>query len=66
MTTALLEPLDFEPDHGSLVCPDPHCSCPATIELSWTFASTDGPVEMVKIRCAAGCWFTVPAADLPR
>jgi hypothetical protein len=46
-------------------CPDPRCASPAEIEDSWSCcASTDGPVVMVKVRCAAGCWFTVPADDL--
>jgi hypothetical protein len=30
------------------------------IEDRWASPSTDGLVGMVKVRCEAGCWFTVP------
>ena len=45
-------------------CPDAACARPALVEDRWTWASTDGPVEMVKIRCQRGCWYTLPAASL--
>ncbi len=46
------------------LCPDPDCGLPAEVEDRWTWGSTDGPVEMVKVRCVGGCWYTVPEAEL--
>jgi len=46
-------------------CPDPQCGLPAEIEDRWSWGSTGEPVEMVKVRCACGRWYTVLAADLP-
>lgn len=54
---------DEEPSPG-FVCPDDACARPAVIEDRWTWPSTDGLVGMVKVRCEAGCWFTVPETDL--
>jgi len=34
---------------------------PAELLARWTWASTDGPVEHVKIRCVLGHWFAMPA-----
>jgi hypothetical protein len=45
-------------------CPNPRCASPAEIEDSWSCASSNGPVAMVKVRCTSGCWFTIPADDL--
>ncbi len=45
------------------LCPDPQCASPAYIEDRWTLESTDGMVEMVKVRCSAGCWFTGPVDE---
>jgi hypothetical protein len=50
--------------HAHVLCPDPACSRPAVIEDRWTWASTDGPADMVKVRCAGGCWYTVMEDDL--
>lgn len=64
MSTPLLERLTVL-DVQAVLCPDPQCASPAHIEDRWTLASTDGPVEVLKVRCSAGCWYTVLADDLP-
>ncbi len=51
-------------DVHAVLCPDPQCAGLAHIEDRWTHESTDGPVHVVKVRCSAGCWYTVPADDL--
>jgi hypothetical protein len=35
-------------------CPEPGCIAPAEVLDVWTFASTDGPLTHVKIRCLNG------------
>jgi hypothetical protein len=47
-----------------LACPDPTCHAPAWIIDRWVFASTDGPVEHVKISCASGHVLTPLAESL--
>jgi hypothetical protein len=42
----------------------PQCNQPAEITHRFTLASTDGPADHVKTMCAAGHWFTLPAADV--
>jgi hypothetical protein len=49
---------------AAVVCPGPNCSRPAIVESRWAFGSTEGPLDMVKVRCEAGCWYTVPADEL--
>ena len=51
-------------DAQTTLCPDPHCASPANIEDRWTCESTDGVVEVVKVRCSAGCWYTALADEL--
>ena len=63
MSTPLLERLTVL-DVRAVLCPDPQCASPAHIEDRWTLQSTDGPVDVVKVRCSAGCWYTVLADDL--
>jgi hypothetical protein len=63
MSTPLLERLTLL-DEQAVVCPDPQCAGPAQIDDRWTLESTDGSVDMVKVRCAAGCWYALPAKDL--
>jgi hypothetical protein len=63
MSTPLLERLT-ELDVQAVLCPDPQCASPAHIEDRWTLQSTDGSVDVVKVRCWAGCWYTVLADDL--
>jgi hypothetical protein len=41
--------------HGAL-----RCGLPAEVEDRCTMRSTDGPVEILKIRCPAGHWFNGP------
>jgi hypothetical protein len=63
MSTPLLERptvLDVQ----TVLCPDPQCAAPAHIEDRQALESTDGPVELVKVRCSAGCWYTVLGEDL--
>ena len=45
----------------------PRCGLPAEVEDRVTMRSTDGPVEILKIRCPAGHWFNAPldALTLP-
>jgi hypothetical protein len=33
------------------------CGLPAEVEVRYTMASTDGPMESAKIRCPRGHWF---------
>ena len=40
------------------------CGLPAEVEDQYTMRSTDGPVEMLRIRCPAGHWFNAPAESL--
>jgi hypothetical protein len=54
---------DEEP-FARVVCPDGSCGRPAVIEDRWTWPSTDGIVGMVKVRCEAGCSYTVQESDL--
>jgi hypothetical protein len=63
MSTPLLERLTVL-DVQAVLCPDPQCASPARIEDRWTLESTGGPVEVVKVRCSAGCWYTLLAEDL--
>ncbi len=48
----------------SLQCPS--CGLPATITDRFTLHGSPGPVEHVKLACAAGHWFTPPIDTLPR
>jgi hypothetical protein len=40
------------------------CGLPAEVEDRVTTPSTDGPVEILKIRCPAGHWFNGPLCSL--
>jgi hypothetical protein len=40
------------------------CGLPAEVEDRLTMGSTDGPVEIMKIRCPAGHWFNGPLESL--
>lgn len=42
----------------------PECGLPAHVEWRAELASTDGPVEHVKIRCISRHWFFMPADTL--
>ena len=64
MSTAHAYELFDDDPFAAVVCPDAACGRPALIENRWTWPSTDGTVEMIKVRCAAGCWFTIPESDL--
>lgn len=64
MTTAFAFDLFGEEPFAGIVCPAGACARPAVIEDRWSWPSTDGVVAMVKVRCEAGCWFTVPESDL--
>jgi hypothetical protein len=63
MSTPLLDDLTLL-DAQAVLCPDPQCASPAQIEDRWTCEATAGSVEMLKVRCSAGCWYTVLANDL--
>jgi hypothetical protein len=63
MSTPVLERLTVL-DVQAVLCPDPQCAGLAHIEDRRTHESTDGPLDMVKVRCSAGCWYTVPVDDL--
>jgi len=39
----------------------PSCHEPAEILDRYSFDSSDGPYRHLKIRCAAGHWYTMPA-----
>lgn len=40
------------------------CGLPAEVEDQCTMRSTDGPIEMLRIRCPAGRWFNAPTDPL--
>ena len=63
MSTPLLERPTLL-DVQAVACPDPQCAGLAHIEDRWILESTHGPVELVKVRCSAGCRYTVLAEDL--
>jgi hypothetical protein len=42
----------------------PQCAATARIVDRFTLASTDGPLEHVKLECPNGHWLTPPAAQL--
>ncbi len=44
----------------------PECALPCTVEPRGRCASTDGPIEMVHVRCANRHWFLGPAYRLRR
>jgi hypothetical protein len=44
---------------AAVACPS--CHEPAEILDSFALGSTDGPARHLKIRCAAGHWYTMPA-----
>jgi hypothetical protein len=39
----------------------PECYEPAEVVDQFTLSSTDGPLDHVKVRCAQGHWFALPA-----
>lgn len=43
----------------------PQCGAPAEVTDRFVLASTDGPVELVKVHCVLRHWFTVLLTDLP-
>jgi hypothetical protein len=45
--------------HGAV-----RCGLPAEVESRYTFRSSDGPLEGVKIRCPRGHWFNGPVESL--
>jgi hypothetical protein len=50
-------------DHYMLAdCPE--CGLPATVTRRGRAASTDGPVEVVGLRCVVAHWFLGPADTL--
>lgn len=42
----------------------PRCGSPAEVADRFVLASTDGPVEVLRVRCVLRHWFTVLSADL--
>lgn len=50
MSTPLLEDVTLL-DAQAVLCPDPQCASPASIEDRCTCGSTDGSVEVLKVRC---------------
>jgi hypothetical protein len=49
---------------GLVWCPE--CHAPAEIDWRATTDSTDGPVEVAKIRCLHRHWFLMPLDDVTR
>jgi hypothetical protein len=43
----------------------PACGVPAEVTDCFTLASTDGPIEHLAVRCAAGHHFRMPSDLLP-
>ena len=50
---------EYMDKHGAV-----RCGLPAEVESRYTFSSTDGPLEGVKIRCPRGHWFNGPVESL--
>ncbi len=44
----------------------PQCGAGAAVDRRPVLESTDGPVEHVRLDCAAGHWFLLPVALLAR
>jgi hypothetical protein len=44
----------------------PECGLPATVTSYGAAAGTDGPVEVVRVRCVARHWFLGPDETLRR
>ncbi len=44
----------------------PECGALAEVEWRQVTESTDGPVELAKIRCVRRHWFLLPVAHLER
>jgi hypothetical protein len=42
----------------------PECDAPAEVVLEGSVASTDGPVDLVRVQCARRHWFLMEAARL--
>jgi hypothetical protein len=68
MSQSLLEALGKAHAHAgvadeTVLCPE--CGSRATVEWRSARPSTNGPVEHVKVSCASGHWFLMPAAWLP-
>jgi len=59
-SASLVMPVPAVPE--TVACPE--CHQPAVVEWRDAVASTDGPVEHVKIRCTAGHWFLMPSESL--
>jgi len=47
---------------GLIVCPE--CGLPAEVLERFVLESTDGPVEMVRLRCLTGSPFLMPVSGL--
>jgi hypothetical protein len=43
-----------------VACPDPACAVPAEVLDRWSWASTDGPLEHIRVQCVNRHVFTVP------
>jgi hypothetical protein len=50
---------EYMDKHGAV-----RCGLPAEVETRYTFRSSDGPLEGVKIRCPRGHWFNGPVESL--
>jgi hypothetical protein len=44
--------------------PDNRCGLPSEVIMRGTWASTDGPVEAMLIKCVVGHWFNGPVEML--
>jgi hypothetical protein len=44
----------------------PECGAPAAVTDRFVLESTDGPIEHVKVRCAAMHWFLMSTESLAR
>jgi hypothetical protein len=50
---------EYMDKHGTV-----RCGLPAEVESRYTFRSSDGALEAVKIRCPRGHWFNGPVESL--
>ena len=50
-------------DLDLVVCPE--CAAPAEVVDRYPLASTDGPVDHVKVACLLRHWFVLPVTSLP-
>jgi hypothetical protein len=47
-------------------CPHGDCDARVSVEHRYVLASTDGPIEHIKVRCTVGHWYDASVESLLR